>query len=171
MSENANIARHVPKTLRQCVQKAARHSFKQYGFAEQRILSDWPLIVGEQFAAVSLPQQLSFPAGKKNGGTLTIHVSGSWASEVQHMEPYILEKIAAYFGYRAVARIKIVQAPLPPAARNTPSAPLPLPEAAKGQLQALTAGIADTALQRSLQLLGEAIYRRYSPIENSPEKE
>ena len=38
------------------VSKVTKPLYRKRGFAEARILSDWPLIVGERFAAVTLPE-------------------------------------------------------------------------------------------------------------------
>ena len=39
--------------------------------------------------------------------------SGGLAMELQHFEPVLVERINAYFGYPAVARVKLIQGPLP----------------------------------------------------------
>lgn len=96
------------------VEGLAKTAFKKRGFAESRMLADWPSIVGPMLAKVSQPQSLNFPVGLRDNGTLCIRVdAGGWATEIQHLEPIILDKIATYFGYRAVARLSITQAPLP----------------------------------------------------------
>jgi hypothetical protein len=96
-----------PKALGDCVEPLTRPVFKERGLASARLVTGWAQIVGASLAEHCLPEKLSFPIGTKTGGTLTIAVENGFATEIQHMQPFILEKLAAYFGYRAVARIAI----------------------------------------------------------------
>jgi hypothetical protein len=96
-----------PKTLSACIEPVTRPILKTQGLAGNRILSEWSQIVGEKLAAHSIPQKLSFPAGKKTDGNLTIATENGFAPEVQHMQAVILERLATYFGYKAVSRITI----------------------------------------------------------------
>ena len=98
-----------PKTLGQCVERATKPALKAYGLAGSRIVTDWEKIMGAEIAKHTVPQSVSFPAGKKIGGTLCIHVPGAFALQVQQLQPYILEKLASYFGYRAISRLQLVQ--------------------------------------------------------------
>ena len=80
------------------------------GMLEMEILSDWTEIVGEELAQYSLPQRISFRKDERSNGTLELLVlSGAFAMEIQHRESQILNKINTYFGYEAVAKLKIVQ--------------------------------------------------------------
>ena len=95
-----------PKTLASCVEPLTRPLFKTQGLAGSRILTEWTTIAGA-LARHTAPEKISFPPGKKSGGTLTISVENGFATELQHMQPVILERLAMYFGYAAVARIVI----------------------------------------------------------------
>jgi|CXWL01.1.fsa_nt_gi hypothetical protein len=97
----------LPKTLSQCIEPITRPILKTQGLAGSRIISEWSSIVGEKLAAHCIPHKLSFSAGKKIDGTLSIAVENGFATELQHKQLAILEKLATYFGYRAVARINI----------------------------------------------------------------
>lgn len=80
------------------------------GFVEVDMISGWDKIVGEELARYSFPQQVSFPRNERSGATLLIAVSsGAFALEIQHRETFIISKINTYFGYNAVARLKIIQ--------------------------------------------------------------
>lgn len=96
-----------PKTLSQCIEPITRPAFKTQGLAGSRIISEWQSIVGDKLANHCIPQKLSFSAGKKTDGTLSIAVENGFAPELQHMQPVILERLATYFGYKAVARVNI----------------------------------------------------------------
>ena len=80
------------------------------GLAEIDVLANWTTIAGEELAQQSLPQKIEFKTGTRNGGTLYLLVaSGAFAVEIQHKTPLLIEKINTFFGYQAVAKIKIVQ--------------------------------------------------------------
>ena len=88
--------------------RIAAKSFESRGLAAAEITAQWPAIVGEAVAASSWPERLG------RDGTLRVCVSGPVAVELQHLEPQILERIAAYYGYRAVTRIAYVNRAAPP---------------------------------------------------------
>lgn len=104
---------------------AARSAFVKRGFQEAHVLAHWQEIVGAQLAEFSAPEKLVFPRGsgddggksrnaaRRSGATLTIRVDGPIAVEIRHLEPQIIERINSYYGYGAVARLKLVQGPLP----------------------------------------------------------
>ncbi len=97
----------LPKTLAQCIEPIARPILKTQGLAGSRIINEWSSIVGEKLSAHCIPHKLSFSAGKKIDGTLSIAVENGFATELQHLQTNILDRLATYFGYRAVARINI----------------------------------------------------------------
>jgi hypothetical protein len=109
-----------PKTLAQCIEPITRPVLKAQGLAGSRILTEWPSIVGKKLAAHSTPEKLHFAVGKKTEGTLVISVENGFAPEIQHQQPMILERLAAYFGYQAVNRINISHTYLPHRKENKP---------------------------------------------------
>jgi hypothetical protein len=84
-------------------------AFRRFGFVQSSIVSRWREIVGARYAAVSAPESIRFPPGKKSGGTLTLVVEGAHAPMLQHVAPTIQERVNQFFGYEAVARIAIRQ--------------------------------------------------------------
>lgn len=103
---------HGRKTLIGWLDAPLKKVQRKRGFAESRLLTDWPQIVGAAFAQHCAPQKLSFPKDQ-HGATLHILCESGWATELQFQEPVLLDKIATFFGYRAVGAIRIHQAPLP----------------------------------------------------------
>ena len=99
--------RRLPDLLGRVLDPASRRR----GLAEARVLTDWPSIVGEVLAARCQPVKLT-GGSRGHGGILHIHVAGSAALELQHSEPQLLERINSYFGYPAVARLRLIRAPL-----------------------------------------------------------
>ncbi len=102
-----------------------RKSFEKYGFSTATLLTDWAIIVGGELAGFTMPERLKWPrnvaayddvdasAKGRPGATLVLRVDGPRAIEVQYQTPQIIERINAHFGYRAVAEIRFIQAPLP----------------------------------------------------------
>lgn len=150
-----------PRTLAGSVDRLTKGIFARRGFSATAILSEWPRIAGEAIAAYSQPEQITFPGGAKKGGTLHLRVAlGGLATELQHREPQLLERINQYFGYRAVERLKLVQGPLPsrdsrPADTNTPLAPEQ--EAALSENLEM---VDDPELREALERLGRNIAKR-----------
>ena len=101
------------QTASKAMNKIVRRAFGRQGFAEPGILLRWHEIVGDTLARFTLPERLSFPQGERSRGTLHLKVDGQFALEVQHLEPMIVERINTFFGYGAVAKIAILQAPIP----------------------------------------------------------
>lgn len=97
------------KSLKSCIEPVTKPILKSQGLAGNRILEEWEQIVGSQLATHTLPEKLTFPQGKKTDGTLVIGCESAHALALQHMQPIILERLAVYFGYRAVGRITISQ--------------------------------------------------------------
>lgn len=103
-----------PSSLGRLTDMLVKPALKKRGFAEHRLLTDWPMIVGEECARFATPKKLSFPRSTENGraeegGTLHVDVLSAYALELQYQQPAILEKITQYFGYRAITRIVMHQ--------------------------------------------------------------
>ena len=89
---------------------------------------------------------------------LTIHVGGAFALELQHSEPQLIERINDFFGYPAVARLRLIQAPpAPPVKRRAPRAVRPLAAAELGALAALVEAVRPPALRAALAELGRTV--------------
>ena len=146
--------------------KATRAAFRRRGFAEARVLTRWPAIVGADLAACSCPERLSFPPGQGTGGTLHLRVVGGFAIELQHLEPLVVERINTYFGFPAVARLALMQGPLPPPPRSRRGRGRPLRAAEEAALGESVADTADAELRAALHDLG----RRVTANNPAPER-
>jgi hypothetical protein len=103
-------------------------AFRRFGFVQSSIVSRWREIVGVRYAAVSSPESIRFPPGKKSRGVLTLVVEGAHAPMMQHVAPAIVERVNAFFGYQAVARVAFRQGIVQAArARSRQAPPLPGP--------------------------------------------
>lgn len=131
------------------VGRLSGRAFSQRGFREASVLTEWRHIVGPTFAARCVPESL------RRDGTLVVRADGATAVMLQHIEPQLRERIATYFGYRAVERFAYRQQPLPPPvpgpARRTPAA---VPPAAAA---AALAAVPDAGLRDALSGLGRMV--------------
>ncbi len=153
--------RNGPRALAALLPRAVGDAFRRRGFAEAGILTHWPDIVGSHIAAETAPERLSFARGARRDGTLHVRVAGALATELQHLAPQLIERINTYFGYAAVGRLAISQAPLPaaPEPRQTPTPAAPDP-AADAALADGLGSIADDGLKGALFRLGRAVRNR-----------
>ena len=152
-----------PKALADSLRKVTRQALGQRSLAEQSLILDWPSIAGGDVARMCTPQSLSFQhRDRRMDGTLTLKVQSSQATRLQHLEPQLIERINGYFGYRAIARLRLLHAAAPassePEAR--PEAPAPAPHPAPHSAphgEQADEPIADPALRAALARLGRAV--------------
>jgi hypothetical protein len=138
--------------------RLTRQAFEKFGFSTASLLTDWPAIVGTELAAYTAPERLRWPKFAESpdeegigrrGATLVVRADPARALDVQYKSAQIVQRINAYFGYRAIFELRILQAPV-----ETPKAvvtatlrartpvkaadirPIPVPEIANGPLKA-----------------------------------
>lgn len=99
-----------------------RKAFEKHGFAAASLIIDWTQIVGADIARLTRPERLKWPRlvekaaeadeaqTGRPGATLVIRVDPAAALDIQYRKAQLLERINAYFGYRAVSELRIVQA-------------------------------------------------------------
>ncbi|NLR37755.1 DUF721 domain-containing protein [Novosphingobium sp. ERW19] len=109
-----------------------RTAFRRFGFVQSSVVTRWPEIVGERHARHCMPESIRFPPGEKSEGILQLVVSPAHAPLIQHVTPEIIDRVNRFFGYNAVAKVKIrqgaVQAPKPKEApRAAPPSLKPIP--------------------------------------------
>ncbi len=140
------------------VPRITGRAFGRRGLAQAGLIAEWPEIVGAELAAVCRPQRLSFPRRDRRGeGTLALRVALGHATVLQHLEPLIVERVNGFFGYRAVARLRLHQAPLPPQRKAARQETAPLPAGAEAELDARLTAVGDDQLRGALQRLGRAL--------------
>jgi hypothetical protein len=160
--------RRLPDLLSSLLDPAARRR----GLAEAKLLTEWPTIVGPGLAGRCQPIRLG-KSMDRAGGVLVLHVAGTAALELQHSEPQVLERINGFFGYPAVVRLHLIQAPLRRPGRRQLPAPSPrLSGAEESAIAAAVAAtvedIADPGLQAALAALGRTLRTRPGDLEVRP---
>lgn len=141
-----------------------RPAFEKYGFPAAAILTEWTAIAGAELAAYTAPERLKWPRrtgtgadeGGEKGATLVLRVAGARALEVEHMRQPLIERINAAFGYRAVAEIRVLQAPL---ARPRTGERPPLPPASP-ENTALLSGLPEDRLKQAFTRMASGLEAR-----------
>jgi hypothetical protein len=131
-------------------------AFRRFGFVQSSIVSRWKEIVGVRYAAVSAPDSIRFPPGKKSRGVLYLVVEGAHAPMMQHVAPAIVERVNMFFGYPAVERISIRQGIVQAAkakARAAPPALTPI----SAELGESLREVADPELRACLESLARGL--------------
>ncbi len=132
-------------------------AFRKFGFVQSSIVTRWPEIVGPKLARVTAPESLRFPVGKKADGMLSITVASAHSPIVQHVGPDIIARVNRFFGYAAVARIRLNQgtvkrreavvAAVPPPVTTVPLSPT-LKAIADPELRSVLEGLASSLANR-----------------------
>ena len=155
-----------PRALAATLPKVTKPVLEKHGRAYAALIGEWSNIIGPALAAFSLPEKLASGA---TGGVLTVRIAGAAATEFQHLAPQILDRINTFLGFGAVARLKLVQAPLPGPRRRPPSRPLAPSPAARQAIAAAADAVSDPALHDALIRFGEAIAaQKGDPPEHGP---
>jgi hypothetical protein len=152
-------ARGFPRPLSAIAGAALNDVLKAQGFASAEIIARWAEVAGPEVAAHSEPLKINWPRqGNEQTpepATLILRVEGPAAIEIQHMSAVILERVNRFFGWRAIGRLALRQAPLHRRPRKRgPASPDPIAAAriADGLPQ-----IEDEGLRQALGRLGAAI--------------
>src|SRR4051812_7199388 len=133
-------------------------AFRQQGFASAELVTRWTDIVGPEIAAHAEPMKVQWPRAIGNDapepGTLVLRVDGPAAIEIQHLAGVILERVNRFFGWQAVDRLALRQAPLSRRAKKTVKTADP--EAA-ARIASTLSEVADEDLRQALARLGAAV--------------
>ena len=157
---NQRRFKNKPVSAGSSLRRATAKVFRGRGFGEGDVLTRWPDIVGPELAALTAPEKLQTQRGYSVGAVLHIRVDGGAAVELQHKTPIVLERINAFYGYRAVDRLKLVQAPLPEFVKARVKALRKLSRSESTSIERETASTRNTELRDALQRLGVSMLRR-----------
>jgi hypothetical protein len=159
-------ARSFPRPLSEFLGATLGGVLKEQGFASTEIIARWADIVGAEIAAHSEPMKINWPrvindtgdSDQSEPATLVLRVEGPMALEIQHLSAVILERVNRFFGWQAIGRIALRQAPL---RRQVPKkAPAPPDPALTASIAATMPEVEDEALRQALARLGASIKRK-----------
>jgi len=136
-------------------------AYARQGFASRELVTRWPEIAGPEIAAFSEPVKMQWPRpveGQPQApATLVLRVEGPIALEIQHSSDVILQRVNRFFGWNAVGKLALRQAPLARRPqRKQPGAP---DAAAVADVAATLTSVEDDELRTALARLGAAIKR------------
>ena len=91
-------------------------AYAKQGFASRELVTRWADIAGPEIAAHSEPMKIQWPrpveGQPQEPATLVLRVEGPMALEIQHSSDVILQRVNRFFGWSAVGRLALRQAPL-----------------------------------------------------------
>jgi hypothetical protein len=136
-------------------------AYARQGFAARELVTRWAEIAGPEFAAHSEPLKIQWPRPVEGQAqelaTLVLRVEGPMALEIQHASDVILQRVNRFFGWSAVGRLALRQAPL--ARREAPKiARAPDPDQVAKVAETLSS-VEDEELRAALARLGASIKR------------
>ncbi len=136
-------------------------AFAKQGFASRELVTRWAEIAGPDVAAHSEPLKIQWPrpmeGQPQEPATLILRVEGPMALEIQHTSDVILQRVNRFFGWNAVGRIALRQAPL---TRKSASRAATGPDTASVEKEAAALGaVEDKGLRDALARLGASIKR------------
>lgn len=149
-------------------------AFQKFGFATVQLVADWERIVGARLAKTTAPDRIRWPrrpetssrsqtdwdGSTRAGATLVVRVEPAVALDVQYQAAIILERVNAFFGYRAVHELRIVQGPVAAVASTAPVAVAP-PRKRSASAPISLSGIADGDLKAALERMQAGLRSRH----------
>src|SRR6202022_3729501 len=131
-------------------------AYAKQGFAARELVTRWAEIAGPEISAHCEPLKIQWPrpgeGQPQEPAALVLRVDGPMALEIQHASEIILERVNRFFGWSAVGRLALRQAPPPRRARR--GGP-PAPDAAEVAKVAETlSSVEDEELRAALARLG-----------------
>jgi len=136
-------------------------AYAKQGFAARELVTRWAEIAGPEIARHSEPLKIQWPrpveGQPQEPATLVLRVEGPAALEIQHASDALLQRVNRFFGWSAVGKLALRQAPL--SRREKPVAPRALDARAVAQVAETLSAIEDEELRAALARLGASIKR------------
>ena len=145
------------KPVAELVPQIGRAAFRRFGFVQSSVVTRWPEIVGPRHAQVCMPETIRFPPGEKSDGILQLVVLPAHAPLIQHVIPEIIERVNRFFGYKAVARVKLRQGAVKPPSAEAPQTAPPSLKPIPMELGESLRDIGDPELRTVLESLARSL--------------
>ena len=147
------------RPIAELMPEIGRTAFRRFGFVQSSVVTRWPEIVGTRHARACSPESIRFPIGEKRDGILQLVVKPAFAPQVQHSIPEIIERVNRFFGYAAVAKVKLRQGEVqpPPAVGQTSRAAPPSLKPIPFELGDSLRDIGDPELRTVLESLARSL--------------
>lgn len=145
------------------VGQITRATLGRRSLAEAELTAQWASVAGADLARLCVPRRILFSdRTRRRDGTLVLSCRPGENLRLQHMEPVIIGRTNAFFGYPVVARIRLEPArsdearhPPPPAPRRdlSPEDRQALAETSEVAVEA----VADEGLRAALRRLARTL--------------
>jgi hypothetical protein len=136
-------------------------AYAKQGFAARELVTRWAEIAGPEIAKHCEPLKMQWPrpveGQAQEPATLVLRVEGPMALEIQHTSDVILARVNRFFGWSAVGRLALRQAPL--VRRNRPAPPPPPDPKSVAAIAESLSAVEDEQLRDALARLGASIKR------------
>src|SRR3984893_4380603 len=136
-------------------------AYAKQGFAALERVTRWAEIAGPEVAAHSEPLKIQWPrpveGQPQEPATLVLRVEGPMALEIQHASDAILQRVNRFFGWSAVGRLALRQAP--PLRRGWAPAARPADARSVAKGAETLSSVEDEQLRAALARLGASIKR------------
>src|SRR5277367_3846661 len=133
-------------------------AYAKQGFASRELVTRWAEIAGPEVATHSEPLKIQWPrpveGQPQEPATLVLRVEGPMALEIQHSSDAILQRVNRFFGWSAVGKLALRQAPL--ARRDPPKRPSAPDAQSVAKVAETLSAIEDEELRAALARLGAA---------------
>jgi hypothetical protein len=136
-------------------------AYAKQGFAARELVTRWAEIAGPEVSAHSEPLKIQWPrpveGQPQEPATLVLRVEGPMALEIQHASDAILQRVNRFFGWSAVGRLALRQAPL--SRRGRPPASRAPDAKSVAKVAETLSSVEDEQLRAALARLGASIKR------------
>ena len=147
----------APRSIGELMPQIGRTAFRRFGFVQSSVVTRWPEIVGPVHARVCMPEAIRFPPGEKSDGILQLVVVPAHAPLIQQVIPEIIDRVNRFFGYKAVARVKLRQGEVKPTRAEEPAKPPPSLKPIPMELGDSLRDIGDPELRAVLESLARSM--------------
>ncbi len=129
------------------------------------LLSAWPEIAGLRLQEGCRPERLLWPRQRNEDdpfepATLVVACEGAFVLRLQHESREVIDRVNGFFGYPAVARLKIVQKPVHVPQTSRKVRVKPIGDGDRKTISEATARIESPRLRAALERFGETVLGR-----------
>ncbi len=122
------------------------------------LVKNWSEIIGEKYAKLCYAKSVTFDKTQKSAKlTIAVH-NAAVGFFLENSSEIILERIATFYGYKAITKIIIKQEPKMISSGEV--AEIKLPQAQENFLEERISGIEDKELAETLKKLGRTIFQK-----------
>ncbi len=155
--------------LSQLVEKVLEPAVARRAGMTLDLIRAWPELAGTEFAGSTCPVKIEWPRriGEDDPfrpATLVVACESGAALFLQHRQAEILQQVNLYFGFEAIARLRIMQRPVSQTEAEPASPKRQLTSREKKRLTELVKRIEDPDLKATILKLGRGLILANEPF-------